>query len=67
MAACPEVRYDTAAAAYEQLMGSDASRRGPRLSPCGACRGWHLVPRRVGRAQWLARRRRLAAGTPATR
>jgi hypothetical protein len=61
MADCPEVRYDTAAAAYERL--AETGSRKVRLAPCGECRGWHLQPRRVSRAQWLARRRQLAART----
>jgi len=56
MSACAEVRYDTAGAAYEHLL-ADPGRRAPRLQPCGDCRGWHLTPRRVTRAQWLVRRR----------
>jgi hypothetical protein len=57
MAACPDVRYDTAAAAYESLRETDAGKRPPRLQPCNECRGWHLTPRRVTRAQWLSRRK----------
>jgi hypothetical protein len=54
---CTDVRYDTATAAYESLREADTGRRAPRLQPCGDCRGWHLTPRRVTRAQWLSRRR----------
>ena len=61
MAACSDVRFDTAAAAYESLLQADAGKRAPRLHPCGDCRGWHLSPRRVTRAQWLQRRRLLSA------
>ena len=65
MAACLEVRYDTARAAYDDLRG--AGRRAPKLAPCGECRGWHLTPRRLTRAQWVARRRPYdaLAGRPA--
>jgi hypothetical protein len=61
MAACTDVRYDTAGAAYQSLLEADASRRPPRLHPCLDCRGWHLTARRVTRAQWLSRRRQGAA------
>jgi len=57
MAACPDLRYDTAAMAYQSLLEADAGGRALRLHPCGGCRGWHLTPRRVTRAQWLSRRR----------
>ena len=64
MAACPDVRFDTATAAYETLLEADAGRRAPRLHPCGECRGWHLTPRRVTRAQWLHRRKQRDAAQP---
>ena len=57
MAACTDIRYETAGAAYESLLEADAGKRAPRLHPCGECRGWHLTPRRVTRAQWLSRRK----------
>jgi hypothetical protein len=60
MAACTDVRYDTAGAAYLGLLGADAGKRPPRLHPCLDCRGWHLTPRRMTRAQWLRRRRQQA-------
>ncbi len=67
MAGCSDVRYATAAAAYESLQEADERRRAPRLHPCGECHGWHLAPRRVTRAQWLTRRRQQAVpGTGAT-
>ena len=62
MAACAEVRYETSAAAYESLR--QAGRRAPRLSPCEQCRGWHLTPRLMSRAQWVARRREQAPVLP---
>jgi hypothetical protein len=64
MSACAEVRYDTAHAAYESLR--EARRRAPRLSPCGDCRGWHLTPRLLTRAQWVARRRQQAPAAART-
>jgi hypothetical protein len=65
MPACAEVRYETAGAAYEHLREAVAGKRAPRLQPCGDCRGWHLQPRRVTRAQLLARPRRRAASSSA--
>jgi hypothetical protein len=67
MAACTDVRYDTAGDAYRSLLEADASKRPPGLHPCLDCRGWHLTPRRMTRAQWLTRRRQQTAEQAAER